>query len=392
MRSSTTYDRPLPHYGGYPDYSVWEPGPPSVRQWLDALNRSLARRPEINLYVNLPRCEETYIDALLGEFAIYRNALLRRPRLRQLYLGGAPTAWPPDSLMRLLDGLLAEVDSVASSAFVVASRCKDLRHSSLAVLAERGFDGLTLEVDQPPDNSLDRTVATVRDLGYRSIGFDLGNTPTGSTYAVKRTLTHALALRPEQLTLSRECSLVSSGPEPCTTARRMLEDAGYRDIGLDHFVHAQDELLRAQQQGLLHHTPTGYTTADCTVNLSLGSTSIGDCPDAYVQNEREVSAYQYGVLVRKDLPLSRGHTLNRDEQITRQHTQNLLCRGFTDWKDESRRCPALAHAVDQWNAMAVDAVVRRSPFRVEVTESGHPYLRDICRPLLPGDTQSVAQA
>jgi len=177
-----------------------------------------------------------------------------------------------------------------------------------------------------------------------------------------------------------------------------LEMAGYHDIGLDHFSLPEDDLYFASQNGSLHRNFMGYTTANTPVTLALGCSSIGDSWDTYVQNEKGVEAYQKAVLEEKRLPLARGHALTEAEQTVRRHILNLMCQGYTDWREESARCCALDRAVGQWNDMAADGIISRSPYQVKVNPSGRPFLRNICLPLddhywqRQRETQTFSQA
>ena len=161
----------------------------------------------------------------------------------------------------------------------------------------------------------------------------------------------------------------------------MLEDSGYNDIGLDHFSLPSDDLFQASATGQLHRNFMGYTTANTPVTLALGCSSIGDSWDTYVQNEKKVEDYSRIVLQDKKLPLIKGHQLTEEDMIVRRHILNLMCQGYTEWKAEEMRCNALERAVTMWDDMAADGIISRSPYRIEVTQAGKPFLRNICLPL-----------
>ncbi|MEL7162486.1 MAG: coproporphyrinogen III oxidase, partial [Bacteroidota bacterium] len=165
------------------------------------------------------------------------------------------------------------------------------------------------------------------------------------------------------------------------TGRERLETMGYRDIGLDHFALPGDDLYVAHERGTLHRNFMGYTTASTPLTVALGCSSISDSWNTYVQNEKKVEAYQHSVLVAGRLPLVKGHELSPEDQTVRRHILNLMCKGTTSWRQESMRCPALKRAIPLWDDMATDGILLRSPYRIEVTEKGKPFLRNICLPL-----------
>ena len=63
-----------------------------------------------------------------------------------------------------------------------------------------------------------------------------------------------------------------------------LIDAGYVQIGLDHFALPDDPLTLAAARGRLHRNFQGYTTDACTTLLGFGASAIGRLPDGFVQN------------------------------------------------------------------------------------------------------------
>ncbi|MBB4079088.1 oxygen-independent coproporphyrinogen-3 oxidase [Lewinella aquimaris] len=425
------YDRPVPRYTSYPTVPYWQSTAPSEQAWLGAINRRLSASPEISLYVHLPFCERLctycgcnkritnnhavegiYIDAVLAELAIYRRTLHPRPRLKELHLGGGtPTFFSPASLARLVDGITQELDVAEQPSFSFEAHPGSTTLEHLRVLAERGFNRISIGVqDFSPaimrlinrwqtEADVIRTIEDARQSGYQSVNFDLiYGLPRQAIRDVVYTAEKVHDLRPDRIAFYgyAHAPWVSPGQRAYaesdlprgrekwnlyTIGRSLLEEADYRDIGLDHFAQPGDELYRAHNNGTLHRNFMGYTTASSPVTLALGCSAIGDSWDTYVQNEKQVEAYQYAVLVQGKLPIVRGHQLTDEEQIVRRHILNLMCRGYTDWKDENLQCPALDRAVEQWNEMAVDGIVRRSPYRVEVTAAGRPFLRNICLPL-----------
>ncbi len=425
------YNRPVPRYTSYPTVPYWQSSPPSQAEWLVAVNRRLGEDREISLYVHLPFCEglctycgcnkritknhgveHPYIEAVLAELRLYVEALHLRPRLKELHLGGGtPTFFGPDTLARLIDGILAEIEPAEDPTFGFEAHPHGTTEAHLTTLAERGFRRISIGVqDFNPDilriinrrqteEEVVRTVRAARRAGYTSVNFDvIYGLPTQTEQDIIYTVGRIGELRPERIAFYGYAHVPWTSPGqrayderhlPSPTDRRrqyetgrdLLEAAGYRDIGLDHFSLPHDELTRASSEGRLHRNFMGYTTASSPLTLALGCSSIGDSWDTYVQNEKNVEAYQDAVLREKKLPIVRGHRLSEEDQVVRRHILNLMCHGATEWRQPDLRCSALGRAVGQWNEMAVDGLIRRSPYRVEVTDAGRPFLRNICLPL-----------
>ena len=425
------YDKPVPRYTSYPTVPYWQSTPPAAETWVESLNARLAEDDAISLYVHLPFCEqlctycgchkrvtknhaveEPYIDAVLAELRLYLHSLERLPRLKELHLGGgSPTFFAADTLARLVDGILAELPVDADHSFAFEAHPASTTADHLQALAARGFRRLSIGVQdfnpeimrlinrRQTEAEVTRTVCEAHLAGYTSVNFDLiYGLPGQRLCDIDYTVRKVRELAPDRIAFYGYAHVPWHSPgqrayseadlprgrdrwQLYRTGRRLLLDAGYYDIGLDHFALPQDDLTVAHRAGRLHRNFMGYTTANTPVTLGLGCSAIGDSWDTFVQNEKKVEAYQRAVLLEGRLPIVKGHTLSSTDRIIRRHILNLMCQGYTDWNDEGLRCSAIDRAVLYWNDMAIDGLVRRSPYRVEVTEAGGAYLRNICLPL-----------
>ena len=70
-----------------------------------------------------------------------------------------------------------------------------------------------------------------------------------------------------------------------------LVEAGYVQIGLDHFALPGDPMARALKAGTLRRNFQGYTTDQSSVLLGFGASAIGRLPQGFVQNEVAIPAY-----------------------------------------------------------------------------------------------------
>jgi oxygen-independent coproporphyrinogen-3 oxidase len=425
------YNQPVPRYTSYPTVPYWDAKAPVQHQWLGSLNARLAENREVSLYIHLPFCEELctycgcnkritkrhaveapYIDAVLAEWAIYVRSLHRRPRLKELHLGGGtPTFFSPDELGRLIDGILKDADVADDHRFGFEAHPNSTTPEHLKALAKRGFNRISIGVqDFNPEimrlinrrqtaEEVERTVDLARAAGYTSINFDvIYGLPQQTQNDIVRTAVKIQQLRPERIAFYGYAHVpwVSPGQRAYdetdlpkgaekwklyATGRDLLEGSGYKDIGLDHFALPGDDLYQAAETGRLHRNFMGYTTADSPVTIALGCSAIGDSWDTFVQSEKKVEDYTKIIMTEGRLPIIKGHQLTGEDQTVRRHILNLMCKGFTEWRGASQRCEALIRAVDHWNDMATDGIITRSPYRVEVAPAGKPFLRNICLPL-----------
>jgi oxygen-independent coproporphyrinogen-3 oxidase len=159
------------------------------------------------------------------------------------------------------------------------------------------------------------------------------------------------------------------------TGRAMLEEAGYREIGLDHFALPGDELLLAANTGKLHRNFMGYTEKESPLLIALGASSISDAGTMFVQNLKKVEDWTDAVN-KGVFPFFRGHQLTGEDLILRKHILNIMCKGQTSWLHEEEQCDALEDAQKELIGLQHDGLVELKPFSVSVTPRGKQFLRN----------------
>jgi oxygen-independent coproporphyrinogen-3 oxidase len=156
----------------------------------------------------------------------------------------------------------------------------------------------------------------------------------------------------------------------------MLQEAGYFEIGMDHFALSHDELYRASRQGTLHRNFMGYTPRKTELLLGLGTSSISDTGTAFAQNNKEVEGYQTQVS-EGNLAIERGHVLNAEDMALRQHILGLLCHGRTSWQAGEHFTSILEEGVERLKTLEMDKLVHLSPQSIEITDLGRKFIRNI---------------
>ena len=106
---------------------------------------------------------------------------------------------------------------------------------------------------------------------------------------------------------------------------------------LDHFVRKDDELYTALLNGQLHRNFQGYCTRRTTGQVyAFGVTGISQLGTAYAQNTKDIMEYiekvEAGIL-----PVAKGYLLSREEQITREAIEMLMCNYRIDWNELSEQ-------------------------------------------------------
>ena len=426
------YDVPGPRYTSYPTILHWDANP-TAEEWIESVARGLDETERLGegaaIYVHIPFCRslctycgcnsritqskrvgDPYVTAVLKEWELYQNALERKEPipLAEMHLGGGtPTFLEPAELERMIGGLLRGVRRTRDSEFSVESDPRVTTREHLDALARTGFTRLSLGI-QDFDPRVQQAVNRIqteeevravteqaRDAGFTSINYDLiYGLPFQTLRSIDETVAAVRRLRPDRIAFYAYAHVpwfkpgqrhFTEGDLPRGDEKRalyelgraMLEEAGYREIGMDHFALESDSLLRAARSGRMHRNFMGYTSRHVAPLIGLGVSSISDSWDAFVQNEKTVESYQERV-GRGELPFIRGHKLNREDLVLRRHILNLMTRFETDLASAEGYTPYLGAVADRLEGPISDGLVQIEGGLCRVTDAGRPFLRNIC--------------
>jgi oxygen-independent coproporphyrinogen-3 oxidase len=99
--------------------------------------------------------------------------------------------------------------------------------------------------------------------------------------------------------------------------RTLALDAGYQEIGIDHFALPGDALTLASQQGRLRRNFQGYSTDQCDTIIGLG-------PQGYLQNTPATGDYTRRI-ADEGFATIRGVALSDDDRVRRWVIEKLMC-------------------------------------------------------------------
>jgi len=242
-----------------------------------------------------------------------------------------------------------------------------------------------------------------RALGFASINVDLiYGLPYQSTDGFGRTLAQVVALRPERVAVYSfafvpwmkahmrhipEGSLPPAGLKMAllTLAQQAFTDAGYRQIGMDHFALPEDELSRALDRRSLHRNFMGYTVQSARDMVSVGVSAIGDVQGTFVQNTKKLSEY-YLALDAGRFPVDRGYVLDADDLVRRYVITELMCNGHLEVSQVERQfgvafadyfAPELRELTTLGSPQS-DGLVQVGSGAIDVTPLGRLFVRNIC--------------
>ncbi len=421
------YNVAAPRYTSYPTIPYWDQHTWNSDLWIAHVRTQFdaSSGQGISLYVHLPFCEslctycgcntritrnhsvETpYIDTLLNEWLLYRSCLgLREIPIRELHLGGGtPTFFAPQQLRRLIDGLLGGNRVLADAAFSFEAHPANTSDEHLQILYNEGFRRLSLGIQdfnphvqrlinrKQSEADVRRVMESARRIGYTSINFDLiYGLPLQTLQSVSDTVEKTLAMRPDRISFYSYAHVpwVKPGQRHYTEAdlpvgkakldlyqlgKKLIVQAGYRDVGMDHFALPEDALCQAADTGQLHRNFMGYTDRYTPLLIGLGVSSISDSWTAFAQNVKTLEEYRTLVNTGK-LPVFKGHVLSSCDLIIRSYILDIMCRGTTSLDMST---PQSAPIVTRLAPMLDDELIVREGNRITVTRQGEAFLRNIC--------------
>ncbi|AUC09766.1 MULTISPECIES: oxygen-independent coproporphyrinogen III oxidase [Agrobacterium] len=422
------YSGAVPRYTSYPTAPHFHEGIDNTtyRGWLGALGH----RNRLSLYVHIPYCDRLcwfcachtkhtlkyepiaiYLEALKQEIAAVGALVSPDAVVSAVHFGGgSPTMLDPQDMQDLMDCLRRHFTFGLAPEISVEMDPNDLDDSRYDALAAIGMSRASLGVQDFDDKvqktinriqSFEQTrsvVDAVRARGVHSVNCDiLYGLPFQTCETLKRTVDQIVSLAPDRIALfgyahvpwmKKHQSLIPEHALPdvaeryrqMTMAGEMLRQAGYSQIGIDHFARPTDTLSQAAEAGALRRNFQGYTTDTADALIGLGASSIGRLPQGYVQNMVATGEYQR-MVGEGGLAAVKGIELSQDDHLRSHVIERLMCDFSIDLSDLQHRFGKVSHSVrDQAQQFAAgdrDGLVRLDADIFAVTEVGRPFVRNI---------------
>jgi oxygen-independent coproporphyrinogen-3 oxidase len=418
------YNVAAPRYTSYPTVPYWDNEHFNEKDWLNTVVKTYATYQEegISLYIHLPFCESLctycgcntritknhaveipYILAVLSEWGMYVEALGEKPKLKELHLGGGtPTFFSAANLEFLLNGIMQNSTLAPDAEFSFEAHPANTTSEHLTTLYSIGFRRLSLGIQDFDPNvqflinrfQTPQQVAVVtakaREIGYTSVNFDLiyglpGQTILGLSDTIKAVIdmrpdriafysyAHVPWLKPGQRHYTEKD--IPSGDEKFALyqlGRQLLDGAGYKDVGMDHFALKSDSLFQAMTEQKLHRNFMGYTNQHTHLLIGLGVSSISDSWTAFAQNPKTVEGY-LDKMEQGALPVEKGHFLTNEDIEVRRHILNMMCRANTVY---SEGIPELVYG--RLLPLLSDKLIWVTEKEIRITTKGKSFLRNIC--------------
>jgi oxygen-independent coproporphyrinogen-3 oxidase len=308
----------------------------------------------------------------------------------------------------LIKGIFRDASMAENPSFSFEGHPNNTTKAHLQTLYECGFRRVSYGVQDynptvqlaihrlQPFVNVKRVTEEAREIGYTSVGHDIiFGLPFQKKEHVIYTIEKTKELMPDRIAFysyahvpwikgngqrgfkEEDLPTAAEKREMYETGKKMLEEAGYIEIGMDHFALKSDSLYKAVEEKTLHRNFMGYTDSKTQLMLGLGVSAIGDSWYSFGQNVKNVEEYQE-LVDENIMPVYRGHILNSEDLIIRKHILNMMCRLETSWEDTSLQFEELPEALEKLKEMEDDGLVNIGSKTLQITEKGRPYVRNIC--------------
>ena len=369
--------------------------------------------------------ETPYLESVLKEWNLYLDLFSQsaisnqqsaeqkaecgkqKAKLKELHLGGGtPTFFSAENLRILLEGIFATVEIAENPEFSFEGHPNNTTKEHLQTLYDLGFRRCSFGVQDydlkvqkainriQPFENVKNVTEWAREIGYRSVSHDLVfGLPHQSWEAMELTIRKTLELKPDRLAFYSYAHVpwikgvgqrgfdendLPSGEEKrklYENGKKLLQDLGYIEVGMDHFSLESDDLYQSLIQKKLHRNFMGYTSSNTQLMVGLGMSAISDSWYGFAQNEKTVEDYQKRVEEGK-IPVFRGHILNDEDLIIRRHILNLMCQLETTFTDKNTFAE-LPEALEKLKEMQEDGLVELGDNFVKITEKGRVFTRNV---------------
>jgi oxygen-independent coproporphyrinogen-3 oxidase len=425
------YNVPGPRYTSYPTVPYWDESHFNEAIWTETLKKSFDETNTsegMSLYIHLPFCESMctfcgcnkritknhevehpYIEAVLKEWSLYCQLLGEKPTIKEIHLGGGtPTFFSTKNLEDLINGILSHAKVVKDYEFSFEGHPNNTTRAHLQKLYDLGFRRVSFGVQdysekvqkaihrEQPFHNVAKVTFWAKEIGYTSVSHDIiFGLPFQTVEDVIDTIEKTNSLHPDRLAFYSYAHvpwIKGNGQRgfmdedvPKDDYKRKLYEVGkqllfendYHEIGMDHFALKTDSLYEAFQNRKMHRNFMGYSASKTQLMIGLGVSSISDSGYSFAQNVKNLEDY-YQILEWNKLPIARGHLLTAEDLTIRKHILNLMCQFETSWKNDDEKFDEIPEVIIQLREMEQDGLLTTEKNRIQVTEAGKAFVRNIC--------------
>lgn len=432
------YSVPVPRYTSYPPANFFS-SLYTAEDHRRAVVESNSREPSrISVYIHLPFCFQMcyycgcnallltdksvvrkYMDALKKEMQLIFPMLSKKRKVSQIhYGGGTPTIHSGSILKEINDLIFNEFDCIEHPEIAIECHPGYMTNEYWAMLPEIGFNRVSIGVQdfnrsvlkashrKPSRLEISEIIAGLQKQKV-SVNLDfIYGLPLQTEASFAETIREAIGLKPGRIVTFSYAHVPWVNPlqqkleriglptvmekeRLFDLASGLLHEAGYQSIGLDHFVLPEDELYKALLEKTLHRNFQGYCTRRTTGQVyAFGVTGISQLTASYSQNTKDVQAY-ISQIEKKELPVLKGYTLNREEQITRAVISSLMCNNYVRWQEIAASFQTSVEEVKttlrydekRLNELMEDGLIDWDEEHIQIRPEATPFVRNVAASL-----------
>ncbi len=371
------FDRAVPRYTSYPTAPRFQAVDNIVNPY-----SGVSINDTISLYIHVPFCAKMcwycgchtkvtkkyepiveYVDLLLREIDLVAQSLPIKARVGHMHFGGGtPGILESEDFERIMQAVQANFDILDNAEIAIETDPRGLTEDRVAMYAKYGVNRCSLGSQDFNDKVMDavnrqqpfelskRAVNLFRKYGIDNINLDIMyGLPHQTPDTARHTMELALSLQPTRIAyfgyahvpwMKKHMRLINDQDLPDNDLRfdlfevgaQMLEDAGYIAVGIDHFVHPENEMAHAAVTKPLRRNFQGYTTDQSTMMIGVGVSSIGKTHTQYLQNSPDMPIYKKAIDAGK-LPIVKSCDITSEDKGRGAIIERIMCDFEIDLND-----------------------------------------------------------
>ncbi len=441
------YNVPVPRYTSYPPANHFTTDF-TTEDYLQLVKNSNTEEPGlIAFYIHIPFCQKIcyycgcnaikmrevhsvseYIASVKKEIELVTGNLDSARKVSQIhYGGGTPNAIEASYLKELNDLLFSKFDFIDNPEIAIECNPSLLSYEYLDELLDAGFNRFSFGIQDfneevlkdvnraPSAMPVDDLVRYVKSKGEKiAVNLDfIYGLPGQTVDSFSKTIQKAIEVKPDRLVTFSYAHVpwmkehqkildrkgLPDGDEKTnmfTEAHRLMTEAGYKAIGLDHYALPDDELCIAQENKQLHRNFQGYCTKRTTGQVfAFGVSGISQLSGGYMQNAKDLSSYTKSLKEGK-LPVEKGYVVNDEQKVIRTVINELMCNEYINWKvvADSFQLSLIElkniihYDEDILKNFLNDGLIEFTDITLRINESGALFIRNIVSVFDPALKQS----
>jgi oxygen-independent coproporphyrinogen-3 oxidase len=423
------YAQPVPRYTSYPTAPAFHPNV-NATHMQQALEQISPSRP-VSLYTHFPFCRELcwycgcntrvnrrlperedYVDILLKEInLVWQSLPAKLPAMQVHFGGGTPNYMTDEQFERVMDGLAESFFIQEEAEVSIELDPRLIEAEAVENYAKCGINRVSLGIQDfnpqvqkainrvQPFEDVRQCFEILRSKGISAINADLIlGLPHQNEAAFRNTLQQMIELQPSRIAIFNfaylpqryaHMKLIKQEYLPTTQVKlammrasvELLTEAGYIQLGMDHFARPEDSLSQAFREGNMHRNFQGYTTMPEMDMIGFGASSISMFDRMYLQNHVKTADWAAPIQAG-DFATQRGVLLSDADRHVRHVIERVMCtfEADLDQIEHEMKTPikqAFPEAEEQLSGLVRDGLLLQNGRNFRATDTGKLLIRNV---------------